>query len=466
MPTIGSAKRVLGISVGERGLVVAEVTCGVGPAQGTRLAEFPYPADLSLDQALALGTALAEFLERQKFVARHVAFGVPAKWLFLKSHSMPPTDSQTAASILSLHAEERLGPEFGQMVFDFSSEISFTEPVDVLLMGVQRKWLDRLAEMAEAAKLKVLSVTPCGDALCAAAASYLSGSLVLSLRPDGAELIGMAGQQVKSLRHIGPATAVKSLVTELRRTIFGAPTDPGHDQHKLVLWNELGPGSSVRDELSSSSGMTVTQAYLHWTGASGLDPTVGEKGACAVAVAMAVRNGRRARVDFLHSKLHQRKSRNGLWRIAWISTAAAVAITILVAMGDAASLQRQISQTDLQLQTMKPALDVARPFLANMQFIESFQSTKPRFLAALRDLAVAISQQQSQTYLTNFNLRANMTGLFAGRSDNEQNVIALMDKLRASGNFADLRCKLDPHTVRGGAPELSFFVTFTYIPQK
>jgi Tfp pilus assembly protein PilN len=467
MPTIGFAKRVLGISVGERSLVVAEVTCGPGPAQGTRLAEFPYPDELSLDQAPALGAALAEFLERRGFVTRHAAFGVPAKWLFLKSHSLPPTDPHTAANILSLHAEERLGPEFGQMVFDFTSEISFTEPSEVLLMGLQRKWLDRLMELAEVAKLKVLSVTPCGDALCAAAAEHLVGSMVLSLRPDGAELIGLAGRQVRSLRHIGPATAVKTLITELRRTAFATPTtEPMEEQQKLVLWNELGLDSSIRDELIGSRTMPVTQGFLHWLGANGLDPTVGERGACAVAVAMAVRNSRRARVDFLHSKLHQRKSRSGLWRIAWVSTAAAVAITILAGLSDAAALQRQLSQTQSQLQAMQPALDIARPFLANMQFIESFQSTRPRFLAALRDLAVAIPPQDSQTSLTNFNLRANMTGQFSGRSDNEQNVLALMDALRADGKFADLRFKLDPHTTRGHGPELSFFVTFTYVPQK
>jgi hypothetical protein len=467
MPTIGFAKRVLGISVGERGLVVAEVTCGPGPAQGTRLAEFSYPDELSLDQAPALGAALAEFLERRGFVTRHAAFGVPAKWLFLKNHSLPPTDPHTAADILSLHAEERLGPEFGQMVFDFTSEISFTEPADVLLMGLQRKWLDRLMELAESAKLKVLSVTPCADALCAAAVSHLIGSIVLSLRPDGAELIGLAARQVRSLRHIGPATAVKTLITELRRTAFAVPTstEPGEQEQKLVLWNELGLDSSVGDELIGSRAMPVAQAYLHWLGANGLDPTVGERGACAVAVAMAVRNGRRARVDFLHSKLHQRKSRSGLWRIAWVSTAAVVAITILAGLSDAARLQKELSQTQSQLLAMQPALDIARPFLANMKFIESFQNTQPRFLAAIRDLAVAIPPQDSQTSLTNFDLRSNMTGRFSGRSDNEQDVLALMDTLRAGGKFANLQCKLDPHTARG-ASQLSFFVTFTYLPPK
>jgi type II secretory pathway component PulL len=468
MPTIGFAKKVLGISVGERSLIAAEVTC-VGPAQVIRLAEFTYPPDLSLEQAPALGIALANFLGAHGFLIRHAVLGVPAKWLFLKSHSIPPTDPQTAASILSLHAEERLGPEFGQMVFDFTGEINFTEPADVLLMGLQRKWLDRLLTMAEAAKLNVLAVTPCADALCATAWSHLDQSFTLSLRPDGAELIERQGRQVRSLRHIGSATAVKSLITELRRTAVSAlaKSEDAKDQPRLVVWDELGSDSSVLNELSASAGMPVVRGDVQWLGAEMLERAEEQKGACAVAVGMTARDGKRPRVDFLHSKLQQRKTHNRLWRIAWISTAAAVLITVLAALGDAANLQRQISQADVQLAAMKPALDIARPFLANMQFIESFQTTRPRFLAAIRDLDVAIPPQDSQTYLTNFDLRANMTGLFAGRSDNEQNVMALIDKLRSGGRFTDIRCKLDPRSGRAGAAaELSFFVTFTYVPQK
>jgi hypothetical protein len=213
--------------------------------------------------------------------------------------------------------------------------------------------------------------------------------------------------------------------------------------------------------------MPVVRGDVQWLGATMLEQAEEQKGACAVAVGMTARDGKRPRVDFLHSKLQQRKTHNRLWRIAWISTAAALLITVLAALGDTANLQRQISHADMQLAAMKPALDVARPFLANMQFIESFQTSRPRFLAAIRDLAVAIPPQDSQTSLTNFDLRANMTGLFAGRSDNEQNVMALIDRLRSGGRFTDIRCKLDPRSGRAGAAaELSFFVTFTYVPQK
>ena len=114
------------------------------------------------------------------------------------------------------------------------------------------------------------------------------------------------------------------------------------------------------------------------------------------------------------------------------------------------------------------ALSEEARLAAEYERLKRTQTQRPSAaeLAAIRDLAVAIPPTDAQTYLTSFDLRANMTGLFAGKSDNEQNVLALVDRLRAGGRFSDIRCKLDPRSGRGGPSELSFFVTFIYLPQK
>ena len=67
---------------------------------------------------------------------------------------------------------------------------------------------------------------------------------------------------------------------------------------------------------------------------------------------------------------------------------------------------------------------------------------------------------EGQTYLTSFHLGASMKGEFAGRSQSDQDVLNLMDKLNAGGHFADLRRKLD---ARGNGTEVLFSVTFRYL---
>ena len=81
--------------------------------------------------------------------------------------------------------------------------------------------------------------------------------------------------------------------------------------------------------------------------------------------------------------------------------------------------------------------------------------------AAIRDLTLMLPPE-GQTYLTSFHLGANMKGEFAGRSQSDQDVLNLLEKLNAGGHFADLRRKLD---ARGNGTEVLFSVTFRYLPR-
>jgi hypothetical protein len=95
-----------------------------------------------------------------------------------------------------------------------------------------------------------------------------------------------------------------------------------------------------------------------------------------------------------------------------------------------------------------------------MQFVETFESSHPKYLACLRDITNA-TPPDGQTYLTNFHLQSNMRGDFSGRSSNSQEILNLMDKLNTSKHFLDLKRKLD---AGGRTADVSFSVTFTYSP--
>ena len=85
---------MIGLSIGERSLLAAEVVAGERP-EVARLAEFVYPDGISPQQPAELGTALGAFLRENKFTAKSAIVGLPARWLVVKCKDVPPADPHT-----------------------------------------------------------------------------------------------------------------------------------------------------------------------------------------------------------------------------------------------------------------------------------------------------------------------------------------------------------------------------------
>src|ERR1700722_13927137 len=71
--------KVIGLAIGERSLLAAELTAGDKPA-ARQLAEFVYPDGVSTQNPDALGKALGEFLSANGFTAKTAVVGLPARW--------------------------------------------------------------------------------------------------------------------------------------------------------------------------------------------------------------------------------------------------------------------------------------------------------------------------------------------------------------------------------------------------
>jgi hypothetical protein len=145
-----------------------------------------------------------------------------------------------------------------------------------------------------------------------------------------------------------------------------------------------------------------------------------------------------------------------------MAAAAACLLAIGCAWADRIHLNSQIAQSDRQLDEMQPAMVTAAPFVAGMEYAATFHAGRPRFLAALRDLTAALGDG-GQTTFSGFTMQSDMKGEVSGKAGAEQNVLDFVDKLNASGLFADVNCKLDAPRDRNNQKELSFMVTFTYL---
>jgi hypothetical protein len=470
-------KRLLGVCVGERGALVAEVACAGEVRRVVRVGEFAYPAGTSLEQPEALGAALGEFLAKAGFSTRRAVLGVPARWLLLKSYALPPAEAQAAVSMLWLRAEAESAPELGEMVLDYAGQTSVLDPTTVLLMGLPRRWLDRLRALAGAAGLNVVAITPCATALGGATAVRAGGTHSLSLTGEAAELAEHEGEQTRFLRHLGSAggTSLAPLVAQLRRVAATHPLNAAATANNdvsamrarrapvaLVLWDEVGLDAGATDAIADALGVPVVRGELQSLGCTGETPAGGRNGAAAAALTLAPLAGGRAAVDFLHPRLSAPKKTNVTRRTAWLTAAAAVvALVALLAYTDLSRMERRVAGVEDELKHLEPTLKTARPFVANMEFVETFQVGRPKYLACLSDLTQAIPDG-GQTYVTRFHLQSSMRGECTGRSPNNQDVLNLMDKLSAGGRFKDLKRKLE---ARGAGPEVAFTVTFTYVPK-
>jgi hypothetical protein len=467
--SFGRGKRSLAISIGERSLRLAEVIWDTEAAPAARMAEFVYPESGTLEEPGQLGGALASFLKEQGFSAHRAIFGVPAKWLIVRPYEMPPTDAHTASSILWLHTTDQIMPALGPMVFDFMGESSPTEPRTLLLVGLQRRWMERLMALAAAARLKVVGITPIGAAVGAATAAHVPNSLIALFGPEGAELIEQEGRHTRSMRPIRSNGSVQPVIAELRRAAAAMSLDvdlPPHLRPGLVLWDDKGLEPEFVNALRQATSLPVTEAQRQWVGISESNAPDSTRGLSAIALTLSQRAEQRPGIDFLNPRLAAPRGAHWHDRAAWLPWAVAAIVFAAVALFvDISSIQKQISGMDHQLQAMQPALDVATPYVARMQFAESFRAVHPRYLACLGDLTEALPAD-GQTYLTSLNLRTDMRGDVSGHSTNEQNVLTLRDKLNSIGRFAELMCKLDAMETRGSGSDVSFSITFIYLPRK
>ncbi|HEV2691145.1 MAG TPA: hypothetical protein VGV35_21460, partial [Bryobacteraceae bacterium] len=249
MKSIGKPSKMLGVAVGEKSMLLAEVAVSGGTYSVLHVGQFTYAAGQSLAEPHALGAALGQYLKSNGFGARRAVFGLPAKWVLSKTKDVPAADEATVSSMLRLQSESDFSPELKDMVYDYTGTPSTRGESTVLLLATPRKHIEQINAIADSAKLDVHGVTVSVAALSAATSRVRKNSLVLALGPGGAELGAQPVSGPTVLRHVGPATAAASpmLMGELRRATaavngngngFGSTNGNGNAQRELILWDD------------------------------------------------------------------------------------------------------------------------------------------------------------------------------------------------------------------------------------
>lgn len=480
-------KKVLGLAIGDRSILAAEVVAGERP-EVTQIGELVYPEGVSPSTPELLGKLLGDFLRERQFSARVAVVGLPARWLIVRPKEVPPADVATVTGMLRLAAEADFPTDLKDLVFDFAGALDGAENKSVLLMATQQKYVDAAALLCETARLKAVSVTSSAVALGEATGRSMSkDALVLAVGPSGAEMTAQTGNASSAIRHLRAPLPQPPFVSELRRALLTlSGGKPGRD---LVVWDGagfdagcLGENLGVNVRLGDLPALGVNTST---TGANG----EGRKFAAAVALGLSgIGLGGRS-VDFLHSRLAPPKQQRVPRWVPWAVIGAIVLIgSVVYAYVD---LQTQRSTRDaLQSQYDHEKADVATAtsFVAKVSFAQAWHGGDPRYLSCLRDLTAAVPADGT-TYATSLVLHEvvhtaggqamsnasaaakllqadlhQLSAQLSGKTSDQDRVHALLERLQHVPTFTDVRLGASNANVRDH--DVTFSITWTYTPSK
>lgn len=478
--------KVLGIAIGDRSLLIAEVSSGGGVTQVLRTGEFPFPAGMTLQQPEPLGQALLHFLKQHQFAARTAIFGVPAKWVLTKRKEVPAAAEQLVTETLRLQAEGEFSSEFNDLLYDYSGQASPAEARPVLLLGIPRRYVDQINALAESSRLRVRTITPYAAALGAVTSRVSKDATVLLLGPSGAEFASQYGSNPRALRYLGPAGPALLLAGEVRRNLAllpqnGDSTNNGHARPELTIWNDAGLDEVSLRSISEALEGVVKPGDLRSLGVTSATSGEGRDYGTAVALAMTGLEDGPPPVDFLHSRLAPPRKQSARQKF----TLGALVGLLVLAMGIFAWVNLQQHQNEAarltaDLNGKQKLIDDATATVKKVEFARAWHTGNPKYLAFLRDLTVAVPED-GQLYLTSLDLKEiskdpkdvpaakdvlpPLKGSLSGKASRSDSALKLFDKLLADKHFTNVETSgLDQRDVNRNNREVSFTCNFNYIP--
>jgi hypothetical protein len=470
--------KVLGLAIGERSLLVAEIADGK-PPEIQRLAEFVYPADSAPERLGELGPGLAQFLRDHRFTARVAVVGIPAGWLLVKPKEVPPADEAALADLLRLQAEGEFSTELKDLVYDYAGQAGAGGGT-VLLMAAPRRYLDAAAAMCESARLTVAGVTPSAAVLGEVTGRAVApNAVVLAVGPAGGELTSHSGSTPSAIRRLRAPLPQPLFISELRRAVSMLPSNGSTRQ--VILWDGAGLDAAA---LGTSLGLAVRRGELPSLGVG--TTAVGSSGqqqyAAAVALALSGLSDRELPVDFLHSRLAAVKKSRVPMPVALSVVAALLLIGASVfAWNKQQNDAKEVADKKRLLDGKQDQLKTARAFVDKVSFAQAWHGGDPRYLACLRDLTTAIPDD-GQTYATSLVItdepsasgagtaaaaaQAAQAGTLSGRLDGRAPTVETAQRVMEGMNLnkAFVAVAWGGSANVGGSSEVTFSISFTYQP--
>lgn len=457
-------KRVTGLALEQGRIVAAEVESRGGRYALSRAAEWAFPDGLSWQEPRELGERLGEWLREEGFGLRAVV-GLPARWLVTATHQVPPVEEGALPDLLRLAAERAFSLPAEDMVYDHASAPPAGEAGPALLVGATRDRMEAVASAAEAAGLKLGAVTSTGAVLALASADG-ADTVTAHLGPEGLEGARVTDGRVRSLRHVPPPSSDRArsgaaLQLAIRSVLTGAEPASGDGPERVDLYDAVGLGPDVVRHAGAALGVEFTRDPS--PSVQDLDAAETGPARAAPAAALAVGGFERDRLPFDLTEPRLARRRDGRWRRWGLRAVLAVAALVALAAGvllDRAARRREIAELEQKLEELEPSIKAAENVVETVETARGWYDRRPALLDCLVSITEAFPEEGS-LWATSLALREDMRGVLSGKSAGERAVLDVLDGMKASGRFDEVRL-LYLRETRGGAGESAFAIDFTH----
>ena len=488
------SRRVLGLVIGDRSIEVAELHRG-GGGRGvvSAVGEFELDGPLTASSAAEIGRALGTWLRERGFKARRAVIGLSARSLVCRMVKVPG-----AADVASVPALVRMQTE--RLFTQDSRELALdcVEPVErtalgggaseraVLVVGAMRRTVEAAEAMAVAAGLSVAGVTAAPAALAvvdqhggdrpSGGGVTIADRRVVRLMPGRAEIADIGRDGVAAIHHLAfghgesdgrtPADQddhppVDRIESGLRRL-----SAMGGDAGEVRLWDGIGLSEVdvIRVGAAAGAGGNVRATRLsEIVTLNGAAADTKRNGLFAAAVAVGLEGLHRGGmvVDLLHPRLERsdRRGAAGRWRIASLAGAAVLAGAAYLAF-DYYAETRAVAELRTLIAEQAPDVAAAERRRQLRRTAEGWFADRPSVLTALGALT-SVFPEQGTIWATNVSLAEGRTGVLTGSAVSKEQVLSLMDALRDSGPFADVKVRFIEDAGRGETVS-SFGIEFRY----
>ena len=465
--------KCLGLALEDDSLVAVEIhrkkeACFLGKS-----ARFEFPEGASFDRPKQLGEALKQFLREDGFAARKAVVGIPLKWMMAREMTLPPSPEHAIKGALKIHAEREfsLGPE--ELVLDYTGVIRPDGPSRLLISAVLKKRMDQIQEVARAAELEVLSISPSSAVLFEL--SGRSGSetsrpqIVLLLRKTSAELLVRTGEEIVDARYFQRRSEIGPMfLADLRRALSSCMKSlPGNCEETLWLWSESGDLKNDALEIDNAllPGMMVKGLPLGGMFEEfGLSRDGDDLDLFAPSVALGCKVFREPALsvpDFLNSRMEAKVGRIEKRHVKLSALGVCALVAFLAVMIFSWKMNvNEVSELKETLAGMQTEVDIAKDVVDKVSGAGKWYGGRPRVLDCLRELTL-VFPEEGRIWSSSLALNEEMGGIISGKATDEQNVIEVMDKMKKSASFNDVQM-IYMRDSGNGSQEISFSMSFIF----
>lgn len=417
-------QKLLGMLIEPNAIQLAEIITGRTP-RVVQHHRFEFEPGSTWDKPGEIGVKLAAFLRQHKYSAKQVVIGLPGQWTMLKARTLPPCNPTSAAAMLRLAIEREYHETARDWSFDYHLQSSDNKEAKVLLAAAPRKKLNQTKQMATAAGLTVVATLPATLTLADEQPKEGDNAAIYLSDNSNELVIWKQGRLIAIDRMVTPPNSASAFTGELKRMLSVHSISPTF--------------LAVHDATSNSTGHDLDQ----WQRGISLPfVAIDPKQKALEPAAMLAQRWAKAPascIDFDHSRV-QAVAPSRFGRVH--AMAACVVLVVLLAAGyfavDWYMQWRAVNDLQAQLAGMKSQLVVARGSIDRLTHARGWYDNRPEMLNGVRALTLAFPTN-GKVWTTSLIIRDDLTGTLAAKAEDEKAAISLIENLRATSGFTDVK---------------------------